>query len=261
MTLAVDIGNTNIVIGGFVQNEFQFIERISTNRQATTLEFSVSIRTILQLHAVDASAIDGAILSSVVPSLTTVLSHAVQKTVQVTPLIVSPGIKTGLSICVDHPEQVGSDRVVDAVAAAAAYPLPVLVIDMGTATTCSVIDAQHRFLGGIIMAGMQTSLDALVTRTSQLPKISFDPPKQMIGTNTIDCIKSGLLYGTASCLDGIITRTEEALGTPVTTVITGGLAHLVLPYCKQTLQDDPDLLLNGLILIYQANRKQSPPTK
>lgn len=261
MTLAVDIGNTNIVIGGFVQNEFQFIERISTNRQATTLEFSVSIRTILQLHAVDASAIDGAILSSVVPSLTTVLSHAVQKTVQVTPLVVSPGIKTGLSICVDHPEQVGSDRVVDAVAAAAAYPLPVLVIDMGTATTCSVIDAQHRFLGGIIMAGMQTSLDALVTRTSQLPKISFDPPKQMIGTNTIDCIKSGLLYGTASCLDGIITRTEEALGTPVTTVITGGLAHLVLPYCKQTLHYDPDLLLNGLILLYQANRKQSPPTK
>ena len=260
MTLAVDIGNTNIVIGGFVQNEFQFIERISTNRQATTLEFSVSIRTILQLHAVDASAIDGAILSSVVPSLTTVLSHAVQKTVQVTPLIVSPGIKTGLSICVEHPEQVGSDRVVDAVAAAA-YPLPVLVIDMGTATTCSVIDAQHRFLGGIIMAGMQTSLDALVTRTSQLPKISFDPPKQMIGTNTIDCIKSGLLYGTASCLDGIITRTEEALGTPVTTVITGGLAHLVLPYCKQTLHYDPDLLLNGLILLYQANRKQSPPTK
>ena len=261
MTLAVDIGNTNIVIGGFVQNEFQFIERISTNRQATTLEFSVSIRTSLQLHAVDASAIDGAILSSVVPSLTTVLSHAVQKTVQVTPLIVSPGIKTGLSICVEHPEQVGSDRVVDAVAAAAAYPLPVLVIDMGTATTCSVIDAQHRFLGGIIMAGMQTSLDALVTRTSQLPKISFDPPKQMIGTNTIDCIKSGLLYGTASCLDGIITRTEEALGTPVTTVITGGLAHLVLPYCKQTLHYDPDLLLNGLILLYQANRKQSPPTK
>ena len=261
MTLAVDIGNTNIVIGGFVQNEFQFIERISTNRQATTLEFSVSIRTILQLHAVDASAIDGAILSSVVPSLTTVLSHAVQKTVQVTPLIVSPGIKTGLSICVEHPEQVGSDRVVDAVAAAAAYPLPVLVIDMGTATTCSVIDAQHRFLGGIIMAGMQNSLDALVTRTSQLPKISFDPPKQMIGTNTIDCIKSGLLYGTASCLDGIITRTEEALGTPVTTVITGGLAHLVLPYCKQTLHYDPDLLLNGLILLYQANRKQSPPTK
>ena len=261
MTLAVDIGNTNIVIGGFVQNEFQFIERISTNRQATTLEFSVSIRTILQLHAVDASAIDGAILSSVVPSLTTVLSHAVQKTVQVTPLIVSPGIKTGLSICVEHPEQVGSDRVVDAVAAAAAYPLPVLVIDMGTATTCSVIDPQHRFLGGIIMAGMQTSLDALVTRTSQLPKISFDPPKQMIGTNTIDCIKSGLLYGTASCLDGIITRTEEALGTPVTTVITGGLAHLVLPYCKQTLHYDPDLLLNGLILLYQANRKQSPPTK
>ena len=261
MTLAVDIGNTNIVIGGFVQNEFQFIERISTNRQATTLEFSVSIRTILQLHDVDASAIDGAILSSVVPSLTTVLSHAVQKTVQVTPLVVSPGIKTGLSICVDHPEQVGSDRVVDAVAAAAAYPLPVLVIDMGTATTCSVIDAQHRFLGGIIMAGIQTSLDALVTRTSQLPKISFDPPKQMIGTNTIDCIKSGLLYGTASCLDGIITRTEEALGTPVTTVITGGLAHLVLPYCKQTLHYDPDLLLNGLILLYQANRKQSPPTK
>ena len=261
MTLAVNIGNTNIVIGGFVQNEFQFIERISTNRQATTLEFSVSIRTILQLHDVDASAIDGAILSSVVPSLTTVLSHAVQKTVQVTPLVVSPGIKTGLSICVDHPEQVGSDRVVDAVAAAAAYPLPVLVIDMGTATTCSVIDAQHRFLGGIIMAGMQTSLDALVTRTSQLPKISFDPPKQMIGTNTIDCIKSGLLYGTASCLDGIITRTEEALGTPVTTVITGGLAHLVLPYCKQTLHYDPDLLLNGLILLYQANRKQSPPTK
>lgn len=261
MTLAVDIGNTNIVIGGFVQNEFQFIERISTNRQATTLEFSVSIRTILQLHDVDASAIDGAILSSVVPSLTTVLSHAVQKTVQVTPLVVSPGIKTGLSICVDHPEQVGSDRVVDAVAAVAAYPLPVLVIDMGTATTCSVIDAQHRFLGGIIMAGMQTSLDALVTRTSQLPKISFDPPKQMIGTNTIDCIKSGLLYGTASCLDGIITRTEEALGTPVTTVITGGLAHLVLPYCKQTLHYDPDLLLNGLILLYQANRKQSPPTK
>ena len=261
MTLAVDIGNTNIVIGGFVQNEFQFIERISTNRQATTLEFSVSIRTILQLHDVDASAIDGAILSSVVPSLTTVLSHAVQKTVQVTPLVVSPGIKTCLSICVDHPEQVGSDRVVDAVAAAAAYPLPVLVIDMGTATTCSVIDAQHRFLGGIIMAGMQTSLDALVTRTSQLPKISFDPPKQMIGTNTIDCIKSGLLYGTASCLDGIITRTEEALGTPVTTVITGGLAHLVLPYCKQTLHYDPDLLLNGLILLYQANRKQSPPTK
>ena len=120
MILAIDIGNTNIVLGGFEGETILFIERISTNRQATTLEFSVSIRTILQLNAVDASAIDGAILSSVVPSLTTVLSHAVQKTVQVTPLVVSPGIKTGLSICVDHPEQVGSDRVVDAVAAAAA---------------------------------------------------------------------------------------------------------------------------------------------
>ena len=254
MTLAVDIGNTNIVIGGFVQNEFQFIERISTNRQATTLEFSVSIRTILQLHAVDASAIDGAILSSVVPSLTTVLSHAVQKTVQVTPLIVSPGIKTGLSICVDHPEQVGSDRVVDAVAAAAAYPLPVLVIDMGTATTICVVDEKKNYIGGAIIPGMRIAADTLTARTAQLPKISLEPPAKLIGKNTVDCMKSGVFYGNVALIDGMLDRIEEEMGQKLHVIATGGLAKALIPYCRHEITLDDALLLKGLKIIYEKNK-------
>ena len=172
-------------------------------------------------------------------------------------LVVGPGIKTGLRILLDNPAQLGSDRVADAVAAVNFYPTPLILIDMGTATTISVIDKEKNFLGGLIIPGLRVSLDSLTNRTSQLPKISLVPAKRVIGTNTIDCMKSGIIHSTASSIDGVIERIEEELGESCTVVSTGGLANVVIPYCKRSIKLDETLLLKGLRIIYEKNAPQT----
>ena len=256
MTLTIDIGNTNIVLGCFDGDAILFRERISTNHTATDLEYAVSIKTALEMYRLNPENITGAIVSSVVPSVTNTFRRAIEKLCGVKPLVVGPGIKTGLSIRIDNPAQLGSDLVVDAVAGIHEYPVPQIIIDIGTATTFSVIDKNSNYLGGVITTGMAVSADALVSRTSQLPRIAFEVPKKVIGSNTVDCIKSGIMYGNAAIIDGMVSRIEAELGEKCTVIATGGLSALVAPLCKTRLILDDDLLLKGLMLIYRKNTEK-----
>ena len=255
MIIAVDIGNTNIVLGCAEDNRILFRERISTNQTETDLEYAVSIRAALHMNGINCNDINGAIISSVVPSVTNTLKDAIVKLVGVKPMIVGPGISTGLSITIDNPAQLGSDLVVDAVAGLQEYPVPLIIIDMGTATTISVIDSKRNYIGGVIMTGMAVSTDALISRTAQLPKIAFEKPKRIIGANSVECLKSGIMYSNACAIDGMVERMEEELGEKCTVVATGGLAGVVIPLCKRDIIVDDDLLLKGLVLIYNKNNR------
>lgn len=254
MVLAVDIGNTNVVIGCFEDEKIIFTERLSTNREATVLEYIVTIKTVLEMNNLMQADFEGAVISSVVPSVTQTVKEAVYRLILHDAMIIDASLKTGLKICLDNPKQLGNDRIADAVAAAQYYPLPLIIVDMGTATTISVIDKNKNFLGGIIMPGLKVSLDSLVNRTSQLPTISLEAPDKVIGTNTIDCMKSGIIYGTASTLSGVISRIEKELGESCTVVSTGGLAHTVVPYCEREIIMDDELLLKGMMLLYKRNK-------
>ncbi len=254
MILAIDIGNTNTVLGCFSGEKLIFRERISTKREATDLEYAAMIKTALDMYAIAPRQIRGSIMSSVVPSITNTLKRAIEKLAGIDTIVIGPGIKTGLSIKIDNPAQLGSDLVADAVGAIQEYPLPQIIIDMGTATTFSVIDKTRSYIGGMITAGMAISAEALVRSTSQLSKVDFEKPKKMIGTNTVDCIKSGLMYSTACSLDGMIERIENELGEECTVIATGGLAGVITPLCNHKMILDGDLILKGLLHIYNKNR-------
>ena len=253
MILAVDIGNTNIVVGCCDKNKILFVDRLSTKLVDTELEYAVSFKNVFELHNIDTKKIDGGIISSVVPSITNVIKRAVKKTAGIDVMVVGSGIKTGLNILTDNPAQLGSDLVADAVGGINEYKLPLVIIDMGTATTISIINEKGVYTGTVIMPGMGVSLDSLVGRTSQLPKISLDPPKKVVGTNTIDAMKSGILYATAASLDGMIERIEEEIQKKATVVATGGLAGAVIPLCKREIILDDELLLKGLMIMYNKN--------
>lgn len=256
MLLAVDIGNTNIVFGCVDENDnVKLFERISTNHNATSAEYAVLIKTLLEMNGYSTDNISDAIMSSVVPSVTNTVKEAVKKLFHTDIMVAGPGVKTGLNILIDNPAQLGSDQAVDAVAAIKEYPVPLIVIDMGTATTVSVIDNNKCYLGGLIMTGMGVAADALIARTAQLPKINFEAPSKIIGTNTIDCLKSGMLYSNACAIDGIIERIENELGKKCTVVATGGLSDLVIPLCKRKIIIDSSLLIKGLAIIYRKNKK------
>lgn len=256
MVLAIDIGNTNIVIGCFCEeeNKIKFVERISTNELQTELEYAVSIKVITELYGIEPKEITGAIISSVVPNVTSTVKGAVKKITGKRAMIVGPGLKTGLSIIIDNPAQLGSDLVVGAVAGINEYPLPLILIDMGTATTISVIDENKNYLGGMIMPGIRISVDSLTSGTAQLPHISLDTPKKLIGTNTVDSMRSGILYGAASQLDGMIKKINVERGTKHTVVATGGLASCVIPLCEEKIILDDEIMLKGLIILYNKNK-------
>lgn len=254
MILAIDIGNTNIVIGCFKDEQLLFHERFGTNQNATSLEYAATFKEAFELHHVRISDIHGGIISSVVPSITNTVKTAIEKYTGARILVVGPGVRTGIKLAVDNPAQLGSDLVVGAVAGLHDYPVPQILIDMGTATTLSVIDRTGAFIGKMILPGVAISLDALVSRTAQLPKISLDPPKKLIGSNTVDSIKSGILYGSAGSIDGLIDRIEEELGEPCTVVATGGLSVVIAPLCRHPMYLEENLLLRGLLLIYQKNQ-------
>ena len=253
MLLAIDMGNTNIVIGCIDGDKICFVERISTSTVKTELEYLVDFKTVMELHDVSAFDIDGAIISSVVPPLTLVIKYAIEKLIKITPLIVGPGLKSGINILMDNPSQLGSDLVVDSVAAMNEYGAPVTIIDMGTATTICVVDKNKNYIGGQILPGVRVSLESLVNRTSQLPRISLEAPKKIIGKNTIDCMKSGIIMGQAACIDGMIERIWDELGYQTTVVATGGLAASIVPHCKTKIICDNELILKGLNIIYHKN--------
>lgn len=254
MILAVDIGNTNIVIGCIENGKNIFMDRLSTNHSKTLLEYAIDFKNILEIYHIDTDKIEGGIISSVVPPVTGVVRFAIEKVTGKSIMLVEPGIKTGLNILMDNPAQVGSDLIVNAVAAIHEYQAPLIIIDMGTATTISVVDEKKNYIGGMILPGLKVSLDSLVSGTSQLPRISLEPCKKLIGKNTTECMKSGVIYGNAACIDGMIARIQEKLQQKATVVATGGLAAVVAPYCKENVIYDDELLLKGLYLIYCKNK-------
>jgi len=254
MILAIDIGNTNIVIGCIDQDKNFFIERIATVRTKTELEYAIDLKIVLDLYDIDPTTISGGIIASVVPQITNIVRIAAEKILRKKVQIVGPGLKTGLNILMDNPAQLGSDLVAGAIAGIAEYKVPLVIIDMGTATTICVIDDKKNYIGGMIIPGMQVALDSLTTHAAQLRGISLEAPKKLIGKNTIDCTRSGVIYSNASILDGMIKRIEEELGQKVTAVATGGSAKVIVPYCKEEIILDEDLLMKGLWIIYKKNR-------
>ena len=256
MVLAVDIGNTNVVLGCFVGEEIRFLGRLATDRGATELDYTVQIRNLLKLNDMSGASFEGAIICSVVPAVTGNMKEAVQLLVKKNVMVVGPGLKTGLKINIDNPGALGADRVADAVGAVSQYPLPLITIDMGTATTIGVVDETKSFIGGMIVPGVMVSLNALSGGTSQLPHIALEPPKQPIGRNTVDCMRSGIVYHNAAGVDGMISRIEEQLGRKCTVVVTGGLSSSIIPYCRHEMHYDPDLLLKGMMVIYNKNKRK-----
>lgn len=254
MILAIDIGNTNIVVGCIDDEKIYFIERLSTVRTKTELEYAIDLKTVLDIYHIKRTDIEGCIISSVVPQITNVAKLAAEKILKKEALVLGPGVKTGLNILLDNPGEMGADRVADAVAALTYYPVPLVIVDMGTATTVSVVDEKKRYLGGMILPGVRVSLDALTSRASQLSGISIEEPKRLIGKNTVDCMKSEILYGNAAAVDGIIDRIEEELGQKVTAIATGGMSKKIIPHCRREIIQDEDLLLKGLLVIYEKNK-------
>lgn len=254
MILAIDIGNTNIVVGCIDDQKTYFIERLSTVRTKTELEYAVDLKTVLDIYHIKGTDIEGCIISSVVPQITNTAKLAAEKILKKEVMVLGPGVKTGLNILMDHPAQLGADLVADAVAGLNEYPVPFIVIDMGTATTVSVVNSKKQYIGGMILPGVRVSLDALTAHASQLSGISIDAPKHVIGKNTVECMKSGVLYSSAAALDGIIDRVEEELGEKTTVIATGGLAKKIVSHCKKDIILDEDLLLKGLLVIYEKNK-------
>ena len=252
--LAIDMGNTNIVIGCVDDDKVIFEERLSTDLSKTELEYAVDLKTVLDIYHIKRTDIEGCIISSVVPQITGIAKLAAEKILKKEVMVLGPGVKTGLNIVMDNPGQLGADLVADAVAGLASYPVPLVVIDMGTATTISVVNSKKQYIGGMIMPGVGISLDALTARASQLSGISIDAPRHIIGKNTIECMKSGVLYSNAAALDGIIDRIEEELGEKTTVIATGGLAKKIVPHCRKEIILDEELLLKGLMLIYRKNK-------
>lgn len=258
MLLAIDIGNTNIVIGCMngmkIENEF----RLATDTVKTSDQYCIDLKNLLSLCDIRTDQLEGTIISSVVPPLLNSFVTAVIKLTGKRPMVVGPGIKTGLKIQIDNAAQIGSDLIVAAVAALNEYPAPLMIVDMGTATTISVIDRERTYIGGCICPGVRISSEALSARTALLPGINLDAPKRAIGRNTADCMRSGIMLGAAAMLDGLIERMEEELGERATVVATGGVSRFVLPLCRREILYDRDLLLKGLAQLYRANRRDAP---
>lgn len=255
MILTVDVGNTNIVLGGFAEEKLMFVTRLQTNKYKMADEYTIQFKALLDLYGYSPSVFKGAIISSVVPPLLPTLKMAIKQLFDCRVLTVSPGTKTGLNIVTDNPGVLGADLVCGAVGAISKYPLPCIVVDLGTATKFSVIDENGTFLGVSIMPGINISLDALSKRTAQLPHIEFADATHIIGTNTLDSMLSGVVFGNASMIDGMIERIEEEIGKKATVVITGGLAGNIVPHCRCNAITDSNLLLYGLLEIYKKNVK------
>lgn len=256
MILAIDIGNTNIVIGGIDREHTHFIERVSTVRTKTELEYAIDIKNVLELYGIRPEQIEGGAICSVVPQITGILRRATEKIIHKEVMVVTGKVKTDLTILMDFPEQLGSDLVTGAVAGMAYYQAPLIIFDLGTATTVCVVEEGGRYIGGMIYPGLQVSLDALTARASQLQGVGLDTPPVLIGKNTADCMKSGILNSNAAAMDGIIERIEEELGRPATVLATGGLAGKVVPLCRKKIILDEELLLKGLLVIYQKNKEK-----
>lgn len=256
MILAIDTGNTHIVLGCIDNSgEISHIIRLETNLRKTEYEYASDIKHILELENVDRFGFSGAIISSSVPQLVEILKRAVKIISGIDALVVGTGVKTGLDIVLDDPGTIAADLVATAVAAKSEYPLPCIIIDMGTATSVTVVDRKGRYIGGAIMPGVRLSLYALADGTSLLPNVEVTPPQKTIASNTIDGMKSGIVYGSAGALDGILDRYIGELDGKVGSIVaTGGIAPTICPLCRHEIIIDQNLLLKGLYVIYKKNK-------
>ncbi|MFP4978612.1 type III pantothenate kinase [Paenibacillus sp. CN-4] len=256
MMLAVDIGNTNIVLGVYKQRELLHHFRLSTSRQSTVDEYGVAIYNLFQMSGLSLNEVEGVIISSVVPPLVQVIVEMCVKYIGKDPLMVGPGIKTGLNLRYENPREVGADRIVNAVAAIERYQCPLVVVDFGTATTFDCIDADANYLGGAIVPGLVISTEALYQRASKLPRIELEKPKKVIGRNTVHAMQAGIIYGYAGQVEGIVRRIKTEMKAPDLKVIaTGGLASLIAGETDCIDEVNPMLTLEGLRIIYDRNRQ------
>ena len=257
MVLTIDVGNTNIALGAYNGDKCEFVSRLSTDRLKMPDQYACDFLDVFRLHGVDKENFSGCIISCVVPEISNTLEEAIKSAIGKTPMFIGPGIKTGLNILADNPAQLGADIVAGAVAAAAKYPMPCLVVDLGTASKITALDKNGSFCGMIITCGVKVALDALAKQASLLPNISIKPPKQVIGKNTIDCMQSGTVFGTAAMIDGLVDRFQSEMKDPIKTIVaTGGYAKNIVPNCFKEVVYDGNLLLDGLKIIYDKNLRQ-----
>ncbi len=253
MLLAIDVGNTNIMLGVYEENQLQTWWRISTNREQTEDEYGVIIRNLFQQSGLQPASIKAIVISSVVPPLRYPLEKMSQKYFNVHPIIVGPGVKTGLNILMDNPREVGADRVVNAVAAIELYGGPLIIVDFGTATTFCAISERGEYLGGAIAPGIGISTEALFERAAKLPRVELVLPEKIIGKNTVLSIQSGILFGFVGQVDGIVRRMMREFSSKPLVVATGGLAGLIARESETIEEVNPFLTLEGLRIIYLKN--------
>ncbi|GAV31698.1 MAG: type III pantothenate kinase [Anaerosomatales bacterium] len=253
MILGIDVGNTQTVLGLFDGDELDGHWRIATDASMTADELRVKVGGLLELEGVSFADVERVVLSSVVPALTDQYEVMAERATGTPPMVVGPGIKTGIPIRYDDPREVGADRIVNAVAAVEAYGVPVIVVDFGTATTFDVVDASGAYVGGAIAPGVETSADALFSRAARLAKVDLEAPSRVIGRNTTESVQAGLLLGEAAMVDGLVRRIQSELGASCRVVATGGLAARMAPLCETIDMVDPDLTLRGLLVLYRRN--------
>lgn len=251
MVLVLDIGNSNIVMGLMDDNKLFASKRIDTNLNRTADEYATEINEFLYESRVLKSDISGAAMSSVVPLLTQVQKYAIKKALNIEPFIINTSMDTGLKILVDNPNELGNDLLCGAVAGIDNYNLPLIIFDIGTATTVSVINDRKEFIGGLIYPGPKVSLETLSLKAAQLPNVAMEPPGDIIGKNTRDCMLSGIVYGNAFMIDGIINNIEKKLQSKSTVIATGGICELIIPYCERKIICDDNLMFKGIMSIYK----------
>lgn len=254
MILTIDIGNTNITFGVFEEDKLILVSRLATERNRTDDQYALEFANIFKMNSINTDNIDGAVLGSVVPELTKNLYSAINKVCSVSPVVLAPGVKTGLNILIDNPGELGADLAAGAVGAVEKYDLPAFVIDLGTATKIYVVDKNKSYHGGMIAPGIEISLKSLTDRCSLLPPVSLTAPKKACGRNTVDCLQSGVILGTADMIDGMLDRLKKELGEPASIIATGGLSAYIINVCRHNVIYDKDLVLHGLKAIYDKNK-------
>ena len=255
MILTVDVGNANIVIGVVKNEKILFDAKLRTDITKTSDEYCIDLKMLMEVYRIQPEQIQGAIIASVVPQVLNSMQSAVRKLTGKAALVVGPGLKTGLNIQIENPSQTGADLVASAVAALQEHEAPLIIVDMSSTTTMTVLDKNGTLIGGSIGPGVKMSLDALTARTALLPGLQLDQPKKVIGRNTTDCMRSGVMLGAACMVDGMVERMEQELGYRATVIATGSIARFIVPMCRREVIYDKDLLVKGLAALYRENAR------